>query len=147
MIALSAANERLVEIIKSMFPRQLSAPLAATPPIPVDPRQEARRQRRVQFLSLVCAWMVAAFVLNSQTGTTHAFYECFWAPFPVTSGPDAFTVPTLVLALLTSGGAAFWNSVLDFTKAAKQIKEERLSTMRMSNLRISAAPMHPTKQG
>lgn len=143
MIALSAANERLVEIIKSMFPHQLGSPPAVTPPVPVDPRQEARRQRRVQFVSLLCAWVVSAFVLYSQAGAKHAFYECFWAPFPVTSGPDAFTVPTFVLALLTSGGAAFWNSILDFTKAAKQIKEERLSTMRMSNLRMSAAPVHP----
>jgi hypothetical protein len=147
MIALSAANERLVEIIKSMFPNQLGAPPATTPPVPVDPRQEARRQRRVQFVLLVCAWVVSAFVLFSQAGAKHPFYECFWAPFPITSGSDAFTVPTFVLALLTSGGAAFWNSVLDFTKAAKQIKEERLSTMRMSNLRMSAAPMNPTKPG
>ena len=61
--------------------------------------------------------------------------------------PDAFTVPTFVLALLTSGGAAFWNSILDFTKAAKQIKEERLSTMRISNLRMSATPVHPIEPG
>lgn len=142
LIALSAANERLVEIIKSMFPTWLAAPPVTNPPVPLDARREMRRQRRVRLLSILCAWIVAAFVLYSQASWKGPFYACLWSPFPISSGADAFTVPTYVLALLTSGGAAFWNNILDFTKAAKQIKEQRLIAMRLNNDARMAA-LHP----
>lgn len=142
MIALSAANERLVEIIKSTFPTWLAAPPVTNPPALIDGRREMRRQRRVQLLSILCAWIVAAFVLYSQSSWKGAFYQCLWSPFPISSGTDTFTVPTYVLALLTSGGAAFWNSILDFTKAAKQIKEQRLFAIRLNNDARLAA-LHP----
>lgn len=107
-----------------------------------------RPHRRVQLLAIFCAWIVASFVLYSQASWKGSWYECLWSPFPISSGEAAFTIPTYVLALLTSGGAAFWNSILDFTKAAKQIKEQRLVAMRLNNdVRMAAlhlsAPPHP----
>jgi hypothetical protein len=148
MIALSAANERLVEIVKSLFSTWFIAPPPTIPPALTDARREMRRERRVQLLAIFCAWIVASFVLYSQASWKGPWYECLWAPFPISSGADAFTIPTYVLALLTSGGAAFWNSILDFTKAAKQIKEQRLFAMRLNNdARMMAlhpqVPPHP----
>ena len=103
LAALSVASERLVEIIKGIFP--------SLDQTKTDAAQESRRKLKLHGLA-VLAGIVTAVVASNY-------------------GPNAVTnlLPhnnqweaTILLGFLASGGSGFWNSILDYVNKLKNPK-------------------------
>ena len=115
LVALSVASERLVEIIKGLFPflNQQN----------VDPKKEGWRKAAIQFLA-VPAGIITAFLAKP------AIPDFF---------PDHFTT-TLAVGLLASGGSGFWNSILTYVTRAKDIKGAEAENKRLEVKLSGASP-------
>lgn len=106
LAALSVATERLVEIIKGSIP-WLNAPAG-------DAKQEGWRQAALHVLAAV-AGIVTAWMANSViTGTIPGQWS--------TGGG------IIVIGLLASGGSGFWNSILSYVKATKDLQEAQAAS-------------------
>lgn len=106
LAALSVATERLVEIIKGSIP-WLNAPAG-------DAKQEGWRQAALHVLAAV-AGIVTAWMANSViTGTIPGQW--------LTGGG------IIVIGLLASGGSGFWNSILSYVKATKDLQEAQAAS-------------------
>jgi drug/metabolite transporter (DMT)-like permease len=106
LAALSVATERLVEIIKGAIP-----PLNNTAK---NPTMEGFRQATLHVLAaisgFVSAWMAGATmpgVIPTSWNTLGGY---------------------VIIGLLVSGGSGFWNSILSYAKATKDIKEAQVPT-------------------
>jgi undecaprenyl pyrophosphate phosphatase UppP len=101
LAALSVATERLVEIIKGSIP-WLNTQAK-------DPNQEGWRQASLHVLAAF-AGIVTAWLANSVISGTI---------------PAQWTTPggIIVIGLLASGGSGFWNSILSYVKATKDLQE------------------------
>ena len=104
LIALSMATERGVEIVKSLIPW--------LDQVRTNRVEEGRRRAAVQFLAVVfgilityMTWPVVAQVVKPGA-----------AP-----GRDGSTI--LAIGLLSSGGSAFWNSILGYVLNVKVLKD------------------------
>ena len=103
LVALSVASERLVEIVKGMIPW-----LATQNP---NPGTEARRKAVLQLLA-AAAGIVTALLASTTSALGGAIPKNPWA--------------IVALGLLSSGGSGLWNGVLDYVKAAKDLKQNQL---------------------
>lgn len=101
LAALSVASERLVEIIKGAIPWLNEEKK--------DAREEGRRQAVLHVLAAV-AGIITALLASSAIKDM--------VPAAWSSMPGIF-----VLGLFASGGSGFWNSILTYVKAAKDLKE------------------------
>jgi hypothetical protein len=101
LAALSVATERLVEIIKGSIPWLNKQASSAD--------QEGWRQAVLHLLAAVAGIVTALLARSGIKGMVPAGYSDF---------PGI-----LVLGLLASGGSGFWNSILTYLKAAKDVKE------------------------
>ncbi len=101
LVALSVASERLVEIIKGLFPT-----LNTENP---DPTKEGWRKAGLQAMA-VAAGIITAWVARP---ALPADLSPAWTTFPGILG----------LGLLASGGSGFWNSVLAYFLALKELKK------------------------
>jgi len=121
LAALSVASERLVEIIKGIFP-WLSREL------PPDDPAEGWRRAALQTLA-VAAGVLTAYLAKDQ----------------LVSIPESKNVSWLVLGLLASGGSGFWNAVLEYVGKVKNLKkaEAQLATIRFH---AAAAEVRDSKQ-
>ena len=108
LIALSGAAERLTEIVKGLIPflNQENE----------DPVKEARRKSSIQFLAVISGIVTAILsspviepVLQQLVGGNNQNWN---------AAPSIFA-----LGLLSSFGAAFWNSILEYLLKVKDIKE------------------------
>lgn len=99
LVAVSLAAERLVDIVKGIFPK-----LALE--IPGDAGQERRRILRLQVISLL-AGLITAWLLPQQL-------------FADVQNKEAARV---ALGILASSGSAFWNSILGYLKQIKEVKK------------------------
>ena len=110
LVALSVASERLVEIIKGLFP-------VINQENP-DPKKEGWRKTFLQFLALAAGIATAWFASPVVPGNLlHGF-----------SG-------NLVLGLLASGGSGFWNSILTYANKAKELKAAQAESVKLENLK------------
>lgn len=100
LVTLSVASERLVAIFKGLF-KSLNEPNS-------DPRLEGWRQAALQFLAVV-AGMITAWLARD------------YFPQPVFR-PNSFW-SYLGLGLLASGGSGFWNAILSYLLAVKDLKK------------------------
>ncbi len=107
LLAVSLATERLVTILKTIIP-QLADDNTSAP----DARPERMRRFLVQLLAFWCAWLTVAFLHESGFGLIGT----------IEIGPGNRPIPLVVLAILASGGSAFWNNVLGYTRAVKEIR-------------------------
>lgn len=104
LAALSVATERLVEIIKGSIP-VLNNPAK-------DSTIEGFRQVVLHLLAAISgfasAWMAGATMpgVLPATWNTYGGY--------------------VIIGLLVSGGSGFWNSILSYAKATKDIKEAQV---------------------
>jgi hypothetical protein len=99
LVALSAASERLVEILKGIIPT-LNTERA-------DPRAEGWRKATLQALAVI-AGIVTTLLAKSS--------------IPSELVPSG--VPSLIaLGFLASGGSGLWNSILTYLLQVKDIKE------------------------
>jgi hypothetical protein len=97
LAALSVASERLVEIVKNLWPwlNQENA----------DPKIEGRRKSTLQVFAVV-AGIITAWLANPA--------------LPSVLPHSLFT--TIALGLLASGGSGFWNSIQTYVNKAKEAK-------------------------
>ena len=117
--ALSAATEKLTDITKAKiwpeWAKAISAPEGATPEqIAQAEMEENRRKGNIQTLSVVCGIITAALA-NAAIGGEGKAFGGSWA-----ATSTWFAV--LGLGVLASGGAAFWNSILEYLLKVKDIK-------------------------
>lgn len=121
ILAISMASERIVEILKGLFPNVW--PFAAK-----SGDAEARRNAGVHILAGVAGALVAwasRIDILSVLGISHT----------ATAGlaHDAHDLlGYAVLGLLASGGSAFWNHVLDILQAAK-VQQEQNAALAVAN--------------
>jgi hypothetical protein len=111
MIALSAAVERVVEIIKGMSRRLREDPDPRT-----DPQgKEAARRRLVLQVLAALAGAAAALTIGPQN---------FLKTIPTEGyGSPVRWAAAIFIGLMASGGSAFWNHLLDIVGAIKNVKE------------------------
>ncbi len=106
ILALSVASERLVEIVKGLWPWLNKAK--------DDAREEGRR-RTVLHVFAVIAGMITALLAQ-----------------PIM--PDGIlpkgAVTTIALGLLASGGSGFWNAILSYVGRVKDLKALEVSKLR-----------------
>ncbi len=117
MAAMSIAAERVVEIIKGMFPS-----LAATDP---DANKERRRHMVLQFLAALAGIVVAAahVQVNSSLGNfMNSDYDAWSLP-----GMGLMTVKYVIIGVMVSGGSAMWNHALDIVGALKTVEEKKVA--------------------
>lgn len=129
ILAVSIASERLVEILKGLFPGSwLFEPRTGNP--------EARRCAAIHVLAGLCgvfvAWASGIDIL-ALLGMSHS-----------PNGGSAFhMLGYAVVGLLASGGSAFWNHVLDILQAAK-VQQEQQATAVVANAGQQAQAAAPS---
>jgi hypothetical protein len=105
IMAISLASERLVTFLKTLIPYLAGDPLSK----PTDPRTTDRvRQLIVMVITFLAAWLTTFLI-------------------PMTNDPKSpiIHLPDWLLALLASGGSAFWNNILGYLKATKDINIQK----------------------
>lgn len=109
MLAVSLATERLVVIAKTVVPwlsEESTLPSGDT-----DRRRDRPRRLIVQGIAFGCAWVTSAFLAGGIP-----------AGFLGSVEMAGITLPTVVVALLASGGSALWTSLVGYTSAIKDIR-------------------------
>jgi hypothetical protein len=125
LLALSVAVERVIEILKGL--------LRTWPFVPskdADANSEQLRCAVLYILSMLVGCVIAAFGHIAIIGT--------W------NGSDALSNAgnVAVAGLLSSGGSAFWNQILDLLKAIKVKKEvEANLSLRSADLKNGTVPI------
>ncbi len=109
--AMSLTSERLVAIVKSVFPSWFADGTQSGS----TARQESWRQFRVQMVAVMAGWITASFM------TDGGFNMMGMVKF--SSAPGAPAMPALVIGVLASGGSAFWASVVGYAQATKDLKK------------------------
>lgn len=124
LVSLSVASERLVEIVKGLFPFLDQKHEDAT--------REGFRRAGLQLLAVI-AGVVTAFLARPALNQ--------YLP----QGFQEHSTPTfLALGFLTSGGSGLWNGVLGYVKNVKDIKKaEAMEALEASGTR--AAERKPAK--
>jgi hypothetical protein len=117
LIAMSLASERLVTIVKTVLPKL--AEEKKTKAQEVDLFADRWRRIGVLALALVSSWITVG--LSSSTNAEVISLENFLPFTRVTIG--TLSLPLILVAVLISGGSAFWNNLLGYTKAIKDTKQ------------------------
>lgn len=131
ILAVSVASERIVEILKGLFP-------TLWPFSPATGTAEARRTAGIHIL----AGLAGAFVAWASGINLLAMLGLSGNA----AGGAIYTVlGYVVVGLLASGGSAFWNQVLDIMQAAKVQQEQKTSAMLAAN--NAQAPANVPAQG
>jgi hypothetical protein len=103
MAALSVGVERAVETIKGFVP-YLNEPIS-------DPKKDGVRGAIVRIIAAICGGIAAAGVQSQVAATA-----------PILSASNIGFASYVILGLLTSGGSAFWNHILDLLQKLKSPK-------------------------
>ncbi|HEX9630839.1 MAG TPA: hypothetical protein VGA02_00130 [Gemmatimonadales bacterium] len=101
LIALSVASERVVEMIKGLFWRQLNERQE-------DPGREARRRVWLHVLGALAGVGVSALA---------------WPVVVEVVPGDTSWLTVVALGLLASGGSGFWNTILTYVLNIKELKK------------------------
>jgi hypothetical protein len=101
MGALSLGVERTVETIKGIVP------YLQTKPNP-DPKKDEIRAVVLRIIAIICGAFAAMGVQSQVTATA-----------PVLSYENIHFLSYILIGLLTAGGSAFWNQVLDVLQTMK----------------------------
>jgi len=98
LIALSIASERLVEIVKGLWPWLNSEDK--------DPRWEGFRKATLQVMAVAAGVLTAYLAKDALPAMEFLEQKTQW----------------IALGLLASGGSGFWNSILTYLTKVKDIK-------------------------
>lgn len=115
MAAMSIAVERVVEIVKGIFPS-----LATTQ---TDARMERRRHMTLQLLAAIAGVAVAAVTQASLNKILGEFLKPATDVWTL-SNLSVMTAKYSLIGVMVSGGSAMWNHALDIVGAIK-IKQEK----------------------
>ena len=113
LIALSVASERLVEILKGLFPWLNEQKESA--------KEEGKRKAALQALAVAAGILTAFLALPAILNVV---------PGPWQSGGMQPFFTILALGLLTSGGSGLWNAVLAYLLRVKDIKKLEFEEIR-----------------
>lgn len=119
LIAVAMATERLVAFVKSIIP-WLAKERMDTNGL-VDVQGEKLRSFLVLSISLLTAWITVSFLNNSFDPTSQM---CL-------SDNSKLCWPAGVIALLSTGGSAFWSNILGYANAVKDIKRQQRDNQRL----------------
>jgi hypothetical protein len=115
ILAVSLAAERLVEIYKGYFKPGLSVE------VPDDPKAEAKRRANIATVSII-AGILSALLVG-------------WAQQELPARIGFYTA----IGIASSGGSAFWNSVVGYLSQLKSVKKMEAQEKR----RALPAPLKP----
>ncbi len=118
MAAMSIAAERVVEILKGVFP---SLAVAAT-----DASKERRRHMTLQLMAAVSGIAVAAATrtqLNNVLGNILQPDSDIWS----LSNMGSMGLKYCIIGVMVSGGSAMWNHALDIVGALKTGQEKKVA--------------------
>jgi hypothetical protein len=118
MLAISLATERFVALVKSFWPWLAEERKDANNLIDVVP--ERKRILAVQLVSLVGAYL-----------TTSIANDCFNPGTDFCFGDPKVCWPAGIIALLGSGGSAFWTQILGYANAVKEVTKQQRAEQRM----------------
>jgi hypothetical protein len=107
--ALAAANDRLVDLFKSLCPALTQQRDVGGRALRNTP-EDRKREGMLIWLSLLC-------------GVVTAILAYFAHVLPLTNDIFQDALRVLLLGLLSSGGARLWNPVVEYLKAIKDIKK------------------------
>ncbi len=118
MAAMSIAAERVVEIVKGIFPT-----LAATAS---DTNKERRRHMTLQLLAALAGIAVAVTTrtqLNNVLGNLLQPDSDIWT----FSNMGSMAMKYSIIGVMVSGGSAMWNHALDIVGALKTAQEKKVA--------------------
>jgi hypothetical protein len=114
LLALSLTTERLVTVAKTMAPGWFAEPPAGED-TEADPTADRWRRLRVQTVAFASAWLTASFLVAPDAA----------GPMPwLTGSVEGIGLPVPLVALLASGGSAFWAQVVGYSSAVKDNAQE-----------------------
>ncbi|HEX8275227.1 MAG TPA: hypothetical protein VF615_21510 [Longimicrobiaceae bacterium] len=108
LIGISLMSERIVTVVKTAFPWLTEE--KKTEAKEVDLVADRWRRLIVQALAFVASWLVAGMLQEDGN---------LLGSFVIGSGAEARSIPVWLVGLLASGGSAFWNNVLGYSKGLK----------------------------
>jgi hypothetical protein len=122
IIALSVASERLVEIVKGVWPWLDQAKS--------NPRSEARRKSAVQLLAVVAGIVVTALTWNLVGAVIAPGRAPFWS--------------VLAVGLLASGGSGFWHTILGLVTSSRDLRRANVQEIQQETQVVGTIP-RPTE--
>jgi hypothetical protein len=119
LITMSLAAERLVAIVKTIFP-SLSEE-RKTDAQEVDLKADRKRRLILQVVAIASSWLTVGLAASAANPSNPLGLGSFDPFLRVEIG--TISLPLATLAILTSGGSALWNNVMGYTKAIKDTKQ------------------------
>lgn len=118
LLALSLASERLVAIVKTIWPELTDENAERTL------AEDRRRRIMVLVLAFLASWLTSSFL------ATNGFNPVGEIPIFKSAQGD-HPLPVYIVALMCTGGSAFWSSVLGYANAVKDTKKQQAAQQRM----------------
>jgi hypothetical protein len=112
ILAVSLASERLVTMIKTLFPGWL-ADEKKTETLEIDLSADKWRRIVVMILAFIASWGTSTLLTDG------------YDPFGQVTINSDLKISTFLLGLLASGGSAFWSNLLGYSKAVKDIRVQQ----------------------
>jgi len=112
ILAVSIASERLVTLIKTIFPNLAAAPATGKPEASAT---GILKKVLLMAIAFGCGWLTASFL-----------------PQPITVGQ--FTIPVPIMGLLASGGSAFWTNLLGYVSGLKDLSNQKAVQTKQANV-------------
>jgi hypothetical protein len=116
ILAVSIAGERLVTLIKTIFPSLVAPPATAQTDSSTG---GIAKKVTLMFLAFLCCWLTASFLHGTFSQT------------PIDLGSIG-QIPVFLLGLLASGGSAFWTNILGYVSALKDLNNQKAVQTKMA---------------
>jgi hypothetical protein len=117
LAALSVAAERLVDIVKNWFPTQLAEEQNDNEG-KVDAKKEGRRKVYLQLLAIVASIITVILAWPAIAGSLPGAPPVAWW-----TGVQGW-VTILAAGILVSGGSGFWNKIVGYVGAVRDLRME-----------------------
>lgn len=114
ILGISISGERLVTVIKSIFPT------LAAPPVndqPAGTGVEIGKKVLLMLISFICCTITALIINNGE-----------WKDGNIAGQP----FPLLLLSLLASGGSAFWTNILGYLSSLKDLHIQQAHALKLN---------------
>lgn len=119
LLSISLATERFVAILKTIIPALAGSETEK------DAEKDRGRILLVQLVSFFGAWITTSFL--SEGG---------FNPFGNIVILEGHSWPVYFVAFLSTGGSAFWSSVLGYAKATKDIRQQERAMNRRKQFEL-----------
>src|SRR3989442_9119664 len=134
LLAISLASDRLVTLAKN------AVPWLATPRTGADLKEDEGADRPRRLLVMLVAF-VASLV-------TSAFFvppgSKMLRKVPLGAVNESYQLPVVIVALLATGGSAFWGNVLGYARALRDVRAQEGDALRETSSRQTPLTVDPT---